>query len=117
MELEKSPGLKISGGLIIYFFSRKSGGYNTCPCFCAMACNFLMDSGSMGGGGRNAPAATGSPISSKNVTLRIWLPLLAVVYGDFNKAYVVVAWLCWVPNIFVAYLLTRNMNKSENQLV
>ena len=51
------------------------------------------------------------------VTLRIWLPLLIFIYGDFIKAYVVVAWLCWVPNILVAYILTRNMNKSENQLV
>ena len=48
------------------------------------------------------------------VTLRIWLPLLVIIYGDFIKAYVLVAWLCWLPNIFVAYLLTRNMNKSEN---
>jgi len=51
------------------------------------------------------------------VTLRIWLPLLIVIYGDFIKAYVLVAWLCWIPNIFVAYMLTRNMNKSENQFV
>jgi hypothetical protein len=48
------------------------------------------------------------------VTLRIWLPLLVAIYGDFIKAYVLVAWLCWLPNIFVAYLLTRNMNESEN---
>ena len=51
------------------------------------------------------------------VTLRLWLPLLVVIYGDFIKAYVLVAWLCWLPNMFVAYWLTRNMNKSENQLV
>ncbi|MCF2443947.1 DUF2306 domain-containing protein [Dyadobacter sp. CY345] len=49
------------------------------------------------------------------VTLRLWLPLLVVIYGDFIKAYVLVAWLCWVPNMFVAYLLTRDMNKSEMQ--
>ena len=35
------------------------------------------------------------------VTLRIWLPLLIVIYGDFIKAYVLVAWLCWIPNIFL----------------
>ena len=51
------------------------------------------------------------------VTLRIWLPLLIITYGDFIKAYVLVAWLCWLPNMFVAYLLTRNIDKSENQLV
>ena len=51
------------------------------------------------------------------VTLRIWLPLLIVIYGDFMKAYVVVAWLCWVPNILVAYIVARNMNKSQNQFI
>jgi len=48
------------------------------------------------------------------VTLRLWLPLLVAIYQDFIKAYVIVAWLCWLPNMFVAYLLTRNINKTEN---
>lgn len=48
------------------------------------------------------------------VTLRILLPLLVAVYQDFIKAYVLVAWLCWLPNMFVAYLITRNMKKPEN---
>ncbi|CAH0160327.1 hypothetical protein SRABI27_01343 [Pedobacter sp. Bi27] len=46
------------------------------------------------------------------VTLRIWLPLLTMVYGDFSKAYLVVAWLCWIPNLIVAYLITR---RTANQ--
>ncbi|WP_426327383.1 DUF2306 domain-containing protein [Pedobacter sp. R-06] len=41
------------------------------------------------------------------VTLRIWLPILTMVYGDFLKAYLVVAWLCWIPNLIVAYVITR----------
>lgn len=41
------------------------------------------------------------------VTLRIWLPLLTMICGDFFKAYLIVAWLCWVPNLCVAYLITR----------
>ncbi len=41
------------------------------------------------------------------VTLRIWLPILTMLYGNFSKAYLVVAWLSWVPNLLVAYLLTR----------
>lgn len=45
------------------------------------------------------------------VTLRIWLPLLTMIYGDFLKAYVIVAWLCWVPNLCVAYLITRKAVK------
>jgi uncharacterized membrane protein len=43
------------------------------------------------------------------VTLRIWLPVLTMVYGDFSKAYLVVAWLCWIPNLIVAYLITRKI--------
>lgn len=42
------------------------------------------------------------------VTLRIWLPLLSIAIGEFNSAYRIVAWLCWVPNIIVAFLLIRN---------
>lgn len=41
------------------------------------------------------------------VTLRIWLPVLSATMGGFSVAYPVVAWLCWVPNLFVAYLLAR----------
>lgn len=34
------------------------------------------------------------------VTLRIWLPLLQYAIGmDFLTAYVIIAWLCWVPNL------------------
>jgi hypothetical protein len=46
------------------------------------------------------------------VTLRLWLPLLVIGFGDFIKAYTVVAWLCWVPNILVAYLIVRKL-RSE----
>lgn len=41
------------------------------------------------------------------VTLRIWLPLLTIAFGDFIIAYRIVAWLCWVPNIIFAYLWVR----------
>lgn len=36
------------------------------------------------------------------VTLRVWLPMLQVIFGDFYTAYRLVAWLCWVPNLAVA---------------
>ena len=48
------------------------------------------------------------------VTLRIWLPILTMVYGDFSKAYLVVAWLCWIPNLIVAYLLTRKTTNIDS---
>jgi hypothetical protein len=44
------------------------------------------------------------------VTLRIWLPLLTILFDNFVTAYTIVAWLCWVPNIFVAYQITRRIN-------
>jgi uncharacterized membrane protein len=42
------------------------------------------------------------------VTLRLWLPLLSIGFGDFMTAYKIVSWLCWVPNIIVAYFIIRN---------
>jgi hypothetical protein len=41
------------------------------------------------------------------VMLRLWLVPLTMIFGDFIPAYRIVAWLCWVPNIVVAYLITR----------
>lgn len=41
------------------------------------------------------------------VTLRIWLPLLNIVFDDFVIAYRIVAWLCWVPNIVFAFFWVR----------
>ena len=41
------------------------------------------------------------------VTLRIWLPFLTIVFGEFLLAYKIVAWLCWVPNMVFAHLWVR----------
>ena len=41
------------------------------------------------------------------VTLRIWLPLLTIILGEFLLAYKIVAWLCWVPNIVFAHFWVR----------
>ncbi|ANF95043.1 DUF2306 domain-containing protein [Paenibacillus bovis] len=35
------------------------------------------------------------------VTLRIFLAPLAILLGDFEAAFRVVAWLCWIPNLLV----------------
>jgi len=42
------------------------------------------------------------------VTLRIWLPLSQILQIDFIPAYVVIAWLCWMPNLFVAEWIIRS---------
>lgn len=44
------------------------------------------------------------------VTLRIWLPLLTITLEGFIPAYRIVAWLCWVPNLVVAYFIARKIN-------
>ncbi len=41
------------------------------------------------------------------VTLRIWLPLLTIAFGEFLTAYKIVAWLCWVPNMIFAYFWVK----------
>jgi uncharacterized membrane protein len=41
------------------------------------------------------------------VTLRLWLPLLTGVFGEFELAYLWVSWLCWVPNLLVAEAYVR----------
>jgi Predicted membrane protein (DUF2306) len=48
------------------------------------------------------------------VTLRLWLPLLLVVFRlDFATAYPIVSWICWVPNLLVAYSInSRTMKKT-----
>ena len=41
------------------------------------------------------------------VTLRIWLPILTSITGDFDSAYQMVAWLCWVPNLLFAFVIIK----------
>ncbi len=51
------------------------------------------------------------------VTLRIWLPILTSVMGEFTGAYRITAWLCWVPNISIAYFITRKKNNTKSKLI
>jgi len=50
------------------------------------------------------------------VTLRIWLPLLTELLGDFTPAYRIVAWLCWAPNIIVAYFIVKNKKAAAGNI-
>ncbi|MBL4569393.1 MAG: DUF2306 domain-containing protein [Flavobacteriaceae bacterium] len=50
------------------------------------------------------------------VTLRIWLPLLIVTIGEFIPAYRTVAYLCWIPNIIVAYFIVRRIKIIKPKL-
>lgn len=51
------------------------------------------------------------------VTLRVWLPLLTIAIGEFISAYRIVAWLCWVPNLIVAYLFVSNKRTQTKRPV
>lgn len=54
------------------------------------------------------------------VTLRLWLPILILIFGKFTTAYQVVAWLSWLPNMLVVYLMferKRKMNYSFYSLI
>ncbi|SEC28595.1 Predicted membrane protein [Tenacibaculum sp. MAR_2009_124] len=50
------------------------------------------------------------------VTLRIWLPILTSILGEFLSAYRIVAWLCWVPNLIVAYFIINTKKYSKKEL-
>lgn len=50
------------------------------------------------------------------VTLRIWLPILTAAFSSFAIAYPIVSWLCWVPNIIVAYFIVRKNNRSTQRI-
>lgn len=41
------------------------------------------------------------------VMLRVWMPLLTTAGFEFLPTYLVVAWLCWVPNLLVAEWMIR----------
>jgi uncharacterized membrane protein len=51
------------------------------------------------------------------VTLRIYLPLLAFAFGDFMKAYLLVAWLSWVPNLIVAFYINKRRRATANTIL
>src|SRR5215510_9967923 len=36
------------------------------------------------------------------VMLRLWIPISGVTGVDFTTRYIVIAWLCWIPNLMVA---------------
>jgi uncharacterized membrane protein len=44
------------------------------------------------------------------VTLRMYLFPLSLLLHDFIKAYQIVAWLCWIPNLIVAYFINKRLS-------
>lgn len=50
------------------------------------------------------------------VSLRLFLPLLIVIFNDFITAYQLVAWLCWIPNLLVAHFIILKKTRSNSIL-
>lgn len=49
------------------------------------------------------------------VMLRLWVPTFESFGMDFLTSYVIIAWLCWVPNLIVAELKIRR--RRQNALI
>ena len=50
------------------------------------------------------------------VTLRLWLPFFQIVLNfEFIEAYIIIAWLCWIPNLIVAEIIIRAANQKSMQ--
>jgi uncharacterized membrane protein len=51
------------------------------------------------------------------VTLRLWIPVFLEVFAmEFLPSYVIISWLSWVPNIFVAnWIIKKNGILKGNQ--
>jgi hypothetical protein len=47
------------------------------------------------------------------VTLRIYQPSSIISGIDFEVAYPVIAWLCWVPNLLLAGFLFNKTHKAD----
>ena len=50
------------------------------------------------------------------VTLRLWLPILISIFGEFLLAYQVVAWLSWLPNMLVVYFILQKQKQRSLSL-
>lgn len=52
------------------------------------------------------------------VTLRNWLPLmLFALHWPFHVSYIIVSWLCWIPNLLVAeWMIARRRNQGRASL-
>lgn len=46
-------------------------------------------------------------LSLAAVSLRVWMALSGLLGFEFEQAYPVAAWLCWLPNLWVAELYLR----------
>lgn len=49
--------------------------------------------------------------------LRVWVPLLVGAVGlDFTVGYIIIAWLCWVPNLLVAEWIVHRRRRRHQRV-
>lgn len=46
------------------------------------------------------------------VMLRLWLPLFSSFGMEFLTAYMIISWLCWVPNLIIAQWIVNRRKQS-----
>ena len=51
------------------------------------------------------------------VMLRLWMPIFMMAGINFTAGYIVIAWLCWVPNLLVAQWIINRRRNRESSLV
>lgn len=47
------------------------------------------------------------------VMLRLWLPVFGGFGMEFLTGYMIVSWLCWIPNLFVAQWIISHWRESQ----
>lgn len=53
------------------------------------------------------------------VTLRLWLGIMAFAFGEenFTTSYMIISWLCWVPNVIAAeWYIRRRPNMPAQKI-
>jgi hypothetical protein len=52
------------------------------------------------------------------VTLRTWLPLMIfALHWSFHVSYIIVSWLCWIPNLLIAeWMIARRRSRILSPL-
>lgn len=51
-----------------------------------------------------------------SVTLRIYIPLATLFTDDYVFSYTIIAWVSWIPNLFIAFWINKNRNQKSNSL-
>src|SRR3954467_1731561 len=53
------------------------------------------------------------------VTLRIWLLIFILIAGieNYETSYIIISWLCWIPNLLIAEFYVRKSDEMFNNRI